>query len=234
MPNPPVHRPAPKAVQSPARGEPDPAEDAVDVSIVERIRAGDTGAWSELITRYQDRLFAVCVRMVRDRDVASDLTQDAFVKIIKGLHSYDGRAKLSTWMIRVTMNVCLSRLRSEKLRRHASLEEMASRGNRGSGEGAGGQTAADHIGQIREPGQAESVEYHEDRERVLRALSGLDPDQRAVLILCDCRGLPYEQIAEILGVAIGTVKSRLFRARAALRDAVEASGKKPIREGDEE
>jgi RNA polymerase sigma-70 factor (ECF subfamily) len=168
--------------------------------------------------------------MVRDRELATDLTQDAFVKVIQGLHSYDGRAKLSTWMIRVTMNVCLSRLRSEKLRRHASLEAMAERPRGGSEEGSGGLTAADQFSQIREQSQDESVEFHEDRERVLRALSTLDPDQRAVLILCDCRGLPYEQIAEVLGVAVGTVKSRLFRARAALRDAVEAMGTR----GDEE
>jgi RNA polymerase sigma-70 factor (ECF subfamily) len=206
------------------------AADAEELAIVDRIRSGDSRAWSELIVRYQDRLYAVCLRMVRDRELATDLTQDAFVKVIQGLHSYDGRAKLSTWMIRVTMNVCLSRLRSEKLRRHASLEAMAERPRGGSEEGSGGLTAADQFSQIREQSQDESVEFHEDRERVLRALSTLDPDQRAVLILCDCRGLPYEQIAEVLGVAVGTVKSRLFRARAALRDAVEAMGTR----GDEE
>ena len=206
------------------------AADAEELAIVDRIRSGDSRAWSELIVRYQDRLYAVCLRMVRDRELATDLTQDAFVKVIQGLHSYDGRAKLSTWMIRVTMNVCLSRLRSEKLRRHASLEARAERPRGGSEEGSGGLTAADQFSQIREQSQDESVEFHEDRERVLRALSTLDPDQRAVLILCDCRGLPYEQIAEVLGVAVGTVKSRLFRARAALRDAVEAMGTR----GDEE
>lgn len=209
------------------------AADAEELAIVDRIRSGDSRAWSELIVRYQDRLYAVCLRMVRDRELATDLTQDAFVKVIQGLHSYDGRAKLSTWMIRVTMNVCLSRLRSEKLRRHASLEGMAERQRGGSEEGTGGLTAADQFSQIREQSQDESVEFHEDRERVLRALSTLDPDQRAVLILCDCRGLPYEQIAEVLGVAVGTVKSRLFRARAALRDAVEAMGTRGDEEDDE-
>lgn len=209
------------------------AADAEELAIVDRIRSGDSRAWSELIVRYQDRLYAVCLRMVRDRELATDLTQDAFVKVIQGLHSYDGRAKLSTWMIRVTMNVCLSRLRSEKLRRHASLEAMAERPRGGSEEGSGGLTAADQFSQIREQSQDESVEFHEDRERVLRALSTLDPDQRAVLILCDCRGLPYEQIAEVLGVAVGTVKSRLFRARAALRDAVEAMGTRGDEEDDE-
>jgi RNA polymerase sigma-70 factor (ECF subfamily) len=116
-------------------------------------------------------------------------------------------------MIRVTMNVCLSRLRSEKLRAHASLEGMAAP--------SGAQTAADLFVQQTEPSPSGGVEGDEEAERVLASLSELDPDQRAILVLCDCRGLPYEQIAEILGIAIGTVKSRLFRARAALRDAVE-------------
>ena len=205
------------------------ADDAIDIKLVDRIRAGDSAAWSDLTLRYQNRLFSVCLRMVHDRQLAADLAQDAFVKIIQGLHTYDGRSRLSTWLIRVTMNVCLSRLRSEKIRRHASLEGMAERrgdgsGSGGGGGGGGGISAADEFRQTREPDQVTGVQDNEDKERVLHALSLLDPDQRAVLILCDCRGLAYEQIAEVLGVAVGTVKSRLFRARAALRDAVESIG----------
>ena len=155
--------------------------------------------------------------MVHDRDLATDLTQDAFVKVIQGFSSYDGRSKLSTWMIRVTMNVCLSKLRSEKLRRHASLDRPAQGDPDG---GAWGDTFSD-LSEQSVPG---SVEAHEDRERVLQALASLDPDQRAVLILSDCRGQSYEDIASTLSVAVGTVKSRLFRARAALREAVERHG----------
>ncbi len=163
--------------------------------------------------------------MVRDRDLAADLTQDSFIKIIQGVESFDGRSKLTTWMIRVTMNVCLSKLRSEKLRRHASLESL------GGGAGAGSLSSrrrADgrESGSGGELEAGSHVEAHEERERVLRALADLDPDQRAILILCDCRGLPYEQIAEVLGVAVGTVKSRVFRARTALRDAVEGMERK--------
>ncbi len=152
--------------------------------------------------------------MVRDRDLATDLTQDAFIKIIQGIDSFDGRSRFSTWMTRVTMNVCLSKLRSEKLRRHASLDSMAA-GRGGDGKGEIGDPGG-------ELGPAQSVQAKEEQERVLRALSALDPDQRAILILCDCRGLPYEQIAEVMGVAVGTIKSRVFRARTALRDGVEA------------
>jgi RNA polymerase sigma-70 factor (ECF subfamily) len=198
-------------------------DDAFDLKLVEAIRRGDTSAWATLITRYQDRLFSTCLRMVHNRDLATDLAQDSFVKIIQGIDSFDARAKLSTWMIRVTMNVCLSKLRSEKVRRHASLEALAD----GTGRGTRSDTGPGmDFEQVREPGSTVGVEVHEDQERVLQALRQLDPDQRAVLILCDCRGHSYEQIAEVLGVAVGTVKSRLFRARTALREAVEALERK--------
>jgi RNA polymerase sigma-70 factor (ECF subfamily) len=187
-------------------------DDAYDVQLVEAIRRGEAAAWPALIARHQDRLFSICLRMVHNRDLATDLAQDAFVKIIQGMDSFDGRAKLSTWMVRITMNVCLSKLRSEKLRRHASLE----------GSQDTQSNPVRDFEQVREPGSSSGVEAHEDRERVLAALRQLDPEQRAVLILCDCRGNSYEQIAEVLGVAVGTVKSRLFRARTALREAVEA------------
>lgn len=163
--------------------------------------------------------------MVRDRDLATDLTQDSFIKIIQGVESFDGRSKLTTWMIRITMNVCLSKLRSEKLRRHASLDSLS--GGTGAGSLSGGRTADGR--NLGSPGELESgshVQAREERERLLQALSGLEPEQRAILILCDCRGLPYEQIADVLGVAVGTVKSRVFRARTALRDAVEGLERK--------
>lgn len=192
-------------------------EDAEDLRIVRQIRAGDSSAWSTLISRYQDRLYTICLRMVHNRELASDLTQDAFVKVIQGLEKYDGRSKLSTWIIRVTMNVCLSKIRSEKLRRHASLEGMGgTSGSRGDGEARGFDPE-----QVREPGGVSSVLHAEDRHRVLLALQRLDPEHRAVLILRDARDLEYEQIADVLGVAVGTVKSRLFRAREALRGEVE-------------
>lgn len=200
-----------------------PPADAQDLALVARIRSGEPTAWNELITKYQDRLFAVCLRMVHQRELATDLTQDAFVKVIQGIGTFDGRAKLSTWMIRITMNVCLSKLRSEKLRRHASLEAMSE----GSGHGTRPETGrTGGFEQSREPGAGSRVELHEDRQRVLDALRTLDPEQRAVLILCDAQGHSYEEISSVLGVAVGTVKSRLFRARTALREAVENLGKK--------
>jgi len=196
--------------------------DAHDQALVAAIRSGDPRAWSLLIARYQDRLFAVCLRMVNDRDVAADLTQDTFVKVIQGLGSYDGRSKLSTWLIRVAMNTCLSWKRSQKLRRHASLD-----GVEGAADGLVGGDPWNQHGQgwggwgAREPGPQRGVERSEQHARLAAALAGLNAEQRAILVLRDVQGLDYDQIAEVLDIAVGTVKSRLFRARLALREALE-------------
>lgn len=191
-------------------------EDETDRRLVQAVRAGDPDAWTQLIERYQVRIYSVCVRMVRDRELANDLTQDAFIKVIKGLDTFDERAKLSTWVYRVTVNVCLSKLRSEKLRRHASLESIASGGRRE----ADGRSELG-FAQEREPGAESGVEEDEARQRMLAALDVLSDEHRAILVLRDGRGLEYEQIAEALDIPIGTVRSRLFRARAALRQAIE-------------
>lgn len=197
------------------------AAEAQELAWVRSIQGGDASALTPLLTRYQDRLFGVCVRMVHDRDLAADLTQDAMIKVIEGLGSYDGRAKLSTWMIRVTMNVCLSRLRAEKIRRHASLDAPTERGPSAIGlEGRPGTFG----GEPGEPRPSERVEQDEVRRRVSAALLRVAPEQRAILVLRDCRGLDYEQIAEVLSIPVGTVKSRLFRARGALREVLEEGG----------
>lgn len=213
-------------------GAPDPAastDDARDLLLVARIRAGEPGAWQTLVQRHQDRLFAICYRMVgtgpRAREIAADLTQDALVKIIQGLPSFSGEAKLTTWMIRVTMNVCLSWQRGQKHRRHASLDAPASGSSAAvqGGDGAAATFASLLAG--REQTGASRVQHDEFRGHIAQALASIDPEQRALLILRDVRDLDYEHIAQVLEIPIGTVKSRVFRARAALREAYEALAK---------
>lgn len=203
------------------------ADDRHDRALVEQIRTegiGRRSAWGELLTKYQDRLYAVCLRMVHNRETAADLTQDAFVKVLQGLDTWDGRSKLSTWMIRVTMNVCLSHLRAAKLRDHAPLElagsltrDVRPPQNKGFVRPPSGPGMA----QEREPEPGSGVELHDRRCLLASALATLDPDQRAILILRDVQGLDYDQIAAALSIAVGTVKSRLFRARLALRESIE-------------
>jgi RNA polymerase sigma-70 factor, ECF subfamily len=207
--------------------QPQPADegDRIDRELVARIKAsgiGNRAAWNDLFIRYQDRLYVICLRMCGSRETAADLTQDAFVKVLQGLDTWDGRSKLSTWIIRVTMNVCLSHLRATKLRRHASLDNHVApslvRGMDGMGRAQFSAPASD-----RELGPEQSVELQDQRRQVLAALANLEPDQRAIIVLRDVQGLDYDQIAAALQTAVGTVKSRLFRARQALRAQLEHS-----------
>lgn len=190
-------------------------EDAEDREIVAAIRRGDSAAWSLLAKRYQHRLYSICVRMVNNREWANDLTQEAFVKVMQGFDTFDEKARLSTWMIRVTMNTCLSALRAKKVRRTARLEAVHD-------ARAPGTVPRDADW---EPSGHSRVEHDEERRRLLAALDSIDPEQRAILVLRDGRGMDYDQIAVTLGIPVGTVKSRLFRARAALREKVEQPGR---------
>ncbi len=199
-----------------------------ELELLAEHRRGDPDALARLLRAYQGRLYSICFRMVRDENEARDLTQEAIVKVLEGLESFDGRSKLSTWMIRVTLNCCLSHLRRQKLRRHASLDgegETAVPPGTGWGHGAGVGAGAWRP-EVGRPGSeltpARRVERVELCSIVLRALGTLEPEMRAVLILRDMQDLDYNLIGEVLGVPIGTVKSRLFRAREALRAAAEA------------
>ncbi|MCI0674649.1 MAG: sigma-70 family RNA polymerase sigma factor [Phycisphaerales bacterium] len=208
-----------------------------ELQLVESYRKGGPGAYAaieELIRSYQRRVYSICYRMVKHEADAADLTQDVLLKVVENLPTYNGQSKLSTWVIRVTMNHCLTHLRKEKIRDHKSLDRAgmghgsgenagAGRGGSGVGGAAGGGGVAGGL-RSKEPLPAESVEQAQLREALLSALEGLDAPSRAILVLRDMQDLDYEQLAEVLEIPLGTVKSRLFRARAALRAAVEGKG----------
>ena len=186
---------------------------ARESELVEAHRRGDPAALAELLGAYQKRIYAVCYRMIRDDQTARDLTQDVLVKVLENLESYSGRARLSTWVIRIAMNVCLSHLRRERLRRHASLDVPADPPPGRPGEPRSGEG---------EPTPAASVEQAEMQAILVRAMDALDPEMRAILVLRDLQELDYHCISEVLDIPVGTVKSRLFRARRALREAAES------------
>lgn len=177
-------------------------------------------ALAELVRAYQRRVYTICLRMLRRPEDAADVTQDSLIKVIEGLGGYDGRSKLSTWVIRVTMNCCLSYIRRQRLRDHVSLDAPP-----GASGAQLSETGEFHppggLHSPREPLPHEGVEQAEARERVLRALDTLEPESRAILILRDMQELDYQHLAEVFEVPIGTIKSRLFRARTALRSALE-------------
>ncbi len=189
-------------------------EAARERALLAAMRAGDRTARDELVLGCEERVYATCVRMVGDPELARDLAHDTLVKAIVGLADFDGRSRVSTWVTRIAMNVCLTELRRRRVRRAASLEALAEQWVGEPGAGRWGLEG-------REPGASERVEGEEELARLGLAMLSLAPDQRAILMLRDLHDLDYRQIAETLGVAVGTVKSRLFRARVALREAME-------------
>lgn len=194
--------------------------DADEAAIIGRLRAGAAGRddWSRLVGAYQHRVFAVCVRMVRDREAAADLCQDTLVKVVQSIGTFDGGSRFSTWVIRIAMNRCLTHLRAAKVRNRVHPRGLAGEESTRTG---GNLRPSQVVPRTEEPGPGLSVEVGEDREVLGRALAELDPEQRAILVLRDVQGLDYQQIAATLDVAEGTVKSRLFRARLALRAKIE-------------
>ena len=180
-----------------------------ELQLVEAHRDGHADAMGELLQAYQPRIYAVCYRMLGNPEEARDITQDTMVRVIEGLDSYDGRAQLSTWVIRVTMNCCLSHLRRERLRRHKPLAVAPEPQSR------------DRIGSGLEPEPGAGVEQAEASIQVHEVLAELEPQTRGLLILRDIQELSYQQLSEVLEVPLGTVKSRVYRARLAFRHAYE-------------
>ena len=186
---------------------------APDVDILKRARAGDRAALAELLEPEMDRVYATCRRMVGNPDDAAELAHDSIVRAIRGLGSFDGRSSLATWITRVTMNTCLSwhRARGRRAgRMHLSAENP---------DEIGGEPGS--VGGVQpESGPADTGV----RDRIEEALNMINPEQRAILVLRDIRGLDYDSIGAALDIPIGTVKSRIYRARAALRTGLESLG----------
>jgi RNA polymerase sigma-70 factor (ECF subfamily) len=191
-----------------------------ELQLIEAYRGGGPAshkAMTELLAGYQRRIYSVCFRMVRRPEDAADLTQDVLLKLIENLSSYDGRSKLSTWVIRVAMNASLSHLRRQKTRETESLDAGRTRS-------PGTTASGSRMPAPREPSPLQGVELQQQRTLALQALDRLDADTKAILVLRDLQDMDYQQLAEVLDVPLGTVKSRLFRARAAFREAFEAVG----------
>jgi RNA polymerase sigma-70 factor (ECF subfamily) len=191
-----------------------------EAALIAAAQGGDRDALDRLLRRHADSIFATCLRMVGDAERARDLSQDAMVRLIEALHSYDGRAKFSTWMTRVVMNLCITHHRRERLRRHASLNVSTGQG----GDDSGTMPGWARLEQDTEQSPGSNVEQAEMFRRLRIAMDRLDADARAILVLRDVRGFDYAQIGEVLDVPVGTVKSRIFRARAALREIMESLG----------
>jgi RNA polymerase sigma-70 factor, ECF subfamily len=183
---------------------------------LERLRARDERAFNELVELYGERVYRLLYRMLGRRDEAEDMTQEVFVQVFKAVDQFRGDAKFGTWIYRIAVNTCKNRT-LYLARRHSSAEdELEAAAERASLGQARGLTS----GETSEP--EEMVQGFELEMIVKRCMVELDPEFREVLVLRDVEDLSYEEIVEITGLPEGTVKSRLHRARAMLKERVEA------------
>jgi RNA polymerase sigma-70 factor (ECF subfamily) len=168
-----------------------------DAPLVGRARAGDRDSFSELVKRHHRRVFNLASRILGDREAAADATQETFLSAYQHLGEFEERARFSTWITRIAVNRCRNVLRSAAVSRRDVLDDPIADPRPGPEAQAGAREIAGHLA---------------------RALATIDADHREVVVLREIEGLSYGAIAEILGVEEGTVKSRLHRARAALRE----------------
>lgn len=174
-----------------------------DEQLVRRFRDGSAGAFEALVERHERRVYHLCLRILGDAEEAADASQDAFLTALRKLHTFRGEAAFTTWLHRVTVNACYDSLRRKQRRPvlHVVTEEWEDR--------------PDPSPTVEDP--APAVDLSID---VSRALREVPEEFRVALILADVEDLPYERIAEILAIPVGTVKSRVFRGRAALGRAL--------------
>ena len=181
-----------------------PAAGDVDHLVVARARRGDHRAFAQIVDHYDHRLRGLAFRLLGDRDRMDDVLQEAYVKAFRALPRFKGESALGTWLYRIVYNACIDDLRSRKAA--VSLDD-----------GGDGPERADP-----RPGPADIAV---ERGDLAAALDTLPPDQRAAVLLVDAYGLDYDEAADVLGVATGTIGSRLSRARAALRGLLRDDGR---------
>jgi RNA polymerase sigma-70 factor (ECF subfamily) len=185
--------------------------------IVKRAQDGDQDALEQVIALYEKRIFNFCYRMVGDREEALDLAQDTFLRVCASLRSFRGDAPFSSWIYRIANNVCVDYIRRRRNRRAVSLDAACE-----TSDGEVYWQVADTA-----PGPPEMAEYGELVREVKEGIRGLSPDHRAVIVMHDVQNLTYEQISVACRCPMGTVKSRLNRARHALQKHLENRGIMP-------
>lgn len=182
-----------------------------DRALVAQAQAGERAALDELLRRHYDRIYAICRRIAGNDADAADATQEALMSIVRGLAKFDNRSKFSTWSYRVATNACLDELRRRKRRPTPAIVDEH-------------EGWAEHNADEREPAFDEQFAL---RDELQTALNQLPEEFRAPVVLRDCGGLDYAEIAETLGIPPGTVRSRIARGRTKLAELVRQGNQQP-------
>ncbi len=178
-----------------------------ETTFIQAARRGDVESFNRLVLSYQDMVYNVAYRIMGDRDAAADAAQEAFISAFRNLHQFQGE-RFKPWLIRIVTNACYDELRRRHRRPASSLEDLY------EGDEF---PAANH-----DDSPEQVAQRHELNSAIQDCISALPDNQRVIVVLVDVEGYPYQDIVTIVGAPLGTVKSRLSRARTQLRDCLQA------------
>ena len=187
-----------------------------DSALVRQAQTGDAKSMERLILKYQHRIYNVILKMCGNADDAAELTQETFVKVIESIEKFKGRSSFYTWLFRIAVNLTLNHCQRSARMATCSLDAEGL-----DLEGHAGQLLKDLLSDDRTVDPAALAQSHELCELARRSLLKLEEPQRAVVVLRDIEGMDYAQIADVLNIELGTVRSRLSRARSNLRGTLE-------------
>lgn len=206
----------------PEDDDPDPSDaravrDARDRRLVRRLKQGDERAFQELVHTYQDRIFGLMYRMIGNRQEAEDLAQEVFISVHRGIANYRGEGRFYTWLYRIASNTCKNRikyLKGRNFHRSSDIDETPDAHTAGSD----GPTV--HLQSI-VPGPEATIAGSRLEQAIQREIAALEPEHRLLIVLRDIQGMSYADIRRVTGLQEGTLKSRLHRARLALKERLQ-------------
>lgn len=193
-----------------------------DAMLVERCRRGDSAAMERLILKYQNRIYNVILKICANPDDAAELTQDTFVKVIENIDRFESKSSFYTWAFRIAVNLTLNYCQRNAKLGLRSLDAPDQVGGDYEYSTNATQTLKELLSDDSSPDPAMVAQNKELCEITIQSLMKLDDAQRTVIILRDIEGMNYAQIADVLEINLGTVRSRLSRARGRLREIMEA------------
>lgn len=188
-----------------------------DAVLIEQYLNGDSASLEQLVLKYQNRIYNVILKICADHDDAAELTQETFVKVIENLNKFEGRSGFYTWTFRIAVNLTLN-----YCQRNSRLAFRSLDAEQQQDDDQVKQVLKDFLCDDSSPDPAAEVQNKELYKIAARTLMGLDESHRAVIVLRDIEGMSYARIAEVLDIELGTVRSRLSRARSKMRDILEA------------
>lgn len=178
-----------------------------DLVLVELVRKGDTAAFDELVSRYENKVYRLAIKLTRNEALAEEVLQEVFIRVYEKLDTFRGESAFSSWLYRIAANACFAKLNLEKKHQHADLDEITPQ-------------AEQALRELQEAGPEapdRSLLSREALEVINRSIERLPEDFRVVILMRDVEGMDNEEVARILDLSVPAVKSRLHRARLLLR-----------------